>query len=166
MEQNRIEEIRERCDVTTRTIELSKIRSAAPKFFCEMTNTETVYNVTTSFDSLVAQVLEPLCSDIVFLLSEVERLTAELEAYKQKERDGLLVGLPCKSGDIIYQLRGKKHAHGAGVAARRVSCASVWGDGDYELHHQGQTPCRKSDLGVTWFLTEQAAIEAMEKEGE
>ncbi len=80
----------------------------------------------------------------------------------EAERDGRLVVLPCKTGDTIYQLRGKKHAKGIGISPRIVSCAHVWSNGDYSLSHQGMTICPKKDLGRIWFLTREEAEAALE----
>ncbi len=91
---------------------------------------------------------------------------ARVSEWAKAEAEGRLVVLPCKSGDVIYQLRGKKHANGAGVAPRRVSCVSVWGDGSYSVHHQGMTPCTSRDFGKTWFLTKNEAEVALAAEGE
>ena len=79
----------------------------------------------------------------------------------EADKDGRLVVLPCKTGDTIYQLRGKRHALGEGVSPRIISCAQVWADGDYELLHRGATPCTRRDFGKTWFLTRAEAEAAM-----
>ena len=87
----------------------------------------------------------------------------KLAAYEDFEEAGLLVQLPCKAGDTVYQLLGRKHARGECVWPRFVSYASVGSDGDYALHHQGQTPCTKAQLGISWFLTEEEAEAALRK---
>lgn len=71
--------------------------------------------------------------------------------------------LPVQSGDTVYQLRGKHHARGVGISPRHISGVMVWGD-DWAAYHQGNTPCRKSELGKTWFLTEVEAENALKKE--
>lgn len=86
-----------------------------------------------------------------------------LRELAQAEKAGRLVVLPCKVGDTIYQLRKPGHARGPGVSPRIVSCIEVRGR-DYAVCHQGMEPCLKRDLGKTWFLTLQEALEALRKE--
>lgn len=91
-------------------------------------------------------------------LGDIEHLRELVRA----EKEGRLVVLPCKTGDTIYQLRGRRHAKGIGVSPRIVSCAHVWSNGDYSLSHQGMTICLKKDLGRTWFLTREEAEATLE----
>lgn len=44
--------------------------------------------------------------EIEMLMNENKRLEAELAAYRTAEQDGTLLRLPCKVGDIIYDIRG------------------------------------------------------------
>ena len=84
----------------------------------------------------------------------------------QAEKEGRLVVLPCAVGDTVYQLRNRKHAKGVGISPRIVSSSCVWSDGSYALCHQGMTSCQRKDFGKTWFLTEEEANLALEKEGD
>ena len=89
----------------------------------------------------------------------------ELREMVQAKREGRCVVLPCKPSDVtVYQLRNKKHARGVGVSPRHISCATVWADGSYALHHQGQDDCLGRDLGKTWFLDEEGAVDALRRE--
>lgn len=89
-----------------------------------------------------------------------------LRERTQADQEGRCVVLPCKPSDVtVYQLRSKKHARGVGISPRRVYNTSVWGDGHYELHHQGLDDCLDRDLGKTWFLSREEAEAALrEKE--
>lgn len=88
-----------------------------------------------------------------------------LRELAQAGQEGRCVVLPCKPSDVtVYQLRNKKHARGAGISPRRVYNTSVWGDGHYELHHQGLDACLDRDLGKTWFLTKEEAEAALSGE--
>ena len=79
------------------------------------------------------------------------------------EKEGRCFVLPCNPSDTtVYQLRGKKHARGKGVSERHLSCAMVWGNGNYALYHQGEEPCLKRDFGKKWFLSEEEANNAVE----
>ena len=87
---------------------------------------------------------------------------AEAAALLTAKKEGRCVMLPCRPSDVtVYQMRSKKHALGIGISQRMVNCATVWGNGDYALHHQGADDCLKKDLGKTWFLTPAEAEEAM-----
>lgn len=90
---------------------------------------------------------------------------SRLRDLVQADREGRCVVLPCKpSGVTVYQLRNKKHARGRGVSPRHIGCATVWSGGHYQLEHQGFEPCRDRDFGITWFLDEDAAEEALKGE--
>lgn len=90
-----------------------------------------------------------------------------LRELVQANQEGRCVVLPCKPSDVtVYQLRSKKHARGVGVSPRRVFNTSVWGDGRYELQHQGLDACLDRDLGKTWFLTKEEAEAALKEEEE
>lgn len=91
----------------------------------------------------------------------LEDICGKLAPYEDAEEQGRLVVLPCKSGDTIYQLTSKNHARGKTVIPRIVSCATVWADGNYEINHQGQTPCLKVGLNKTWFLSRVEAEQAL-----
>lgn len=93
----------------------------------------------------------------------IPQILERLAAYEDAEEQGLLVILPVKAGDTVYQLRDKKHALGVGVHPRHISCVCVYGK-DWIAEHQGDKPCTKNDFGKTWFLTREEA-EAALKEG-
>lgn len=97
-------------------------------------------------------------------LKDPEKL-ARLRDIVLADEAGRLVVLPCKAGDIIYQMRKPGHARGPGISPRIVSCVEVRGQ-DYAVRHQGMEACLKRNLGKTWFLTEEAARVAMKKEAE
>ena len=88
-----------------------------------------------------------------------------LRELAQADREGRCVVLPCKPSDVtVYQLRNKKHARGVGVSPRHIACATVWADGSYVLHHQGQDDCLDRDFSKTWFLTREEAEAALRRE--
>lgn len=95
-------------------------------------------------------------------LATVQVLLDRLAAYEDAEEHGLLVILPVKAGDTIYQLRHKKHALGVGVHPRHISRVCVYGN-DWIAEHQGDKPCTKNDFGKTWFLTREEAEAALAK---
>lgn len=82
----------------------------------------------------------------------------------QKKQNGLLVELPCKVGDTVYQIRNKRHAKGVGISPRIISSICCWADGDYALTHPGMDYCQKKDFGKTWFLSREEAEESMKNE--
>lgn len=94
----------------------------------------------------------------------VPKIYCRLAKYEDAESAGLLVMPPVKAGDVIYQLRSKKHALGVGVSPRHVHCVMVWGT-DWSVCHSGQEDCRKKDFGKTWFLTKEEAEAALAKGG-
>ncbi|WP_087064459.1 hypothetical protein [Intestinibacillus massiliensis] len=90
-----------------------------------------------------------------------DKLPRAAELVKADDK-GLCMVLPCEPSAVtVYQLRSKKHALGVGISQRIVSCATVWGDGNYALHHQGADDCLKKDFGKTWFLTRAEAEAAL-----
>ena len=56
----------------------------------------------------------------------VQKTADKLCDYEDAEEQGLLVILPVKAGDTVYQLRDKKHALGVGVHPRHISCVCVY----------------------------------------
>ena len=99
----------------------------------------------------------------VEMMDKIPLAKNRLAAYEDAEEHGLLVWLPVKSGDTVYQLRDKKHALGVGVHPRHISCVCVYGN-DWIAIHQGDKPCTKKDLGKTWFLSREEAEAALAKE--
>lgn len=90
---------------------------------------------------------------------DINRIIQLLKA----DREGRCIILPCKpSGTTVYQIRKKKHACGEGISERHIHCATVWGDGSYELEHQGQTPCTNKDFNKTWFLDYEKAKKVLD----
>ena len=111
--------------------------------------------------------------DIINRLAAIEDILGDeydldrLRELAQADREGRCVVLPCKPSDVtVYQLRSKKHARGVGVSPRHISCATVWADGSYALHHQGQDDCLDRDFSKTWFLTREEAEAALRREQE
>ena len=109
--------------------------------------------------------------DIINRLASIEDTLGEeydldrLRELGQADREGRCVVLPCKPSDVtVYQLRNKKHARGVGVSPRHISCATVWADGSYALHHQGKDECLDRDFSKTWFLTREEAEAALRRE--
>ncbi len=97
---------------------------------------------------------------------EIQRLNNLLQEYKDLEEQGLLLMLPCKVGDTVYQIRNKRHAEGIGIAERMVSCINIYSTNNYSLLHQGMIECYSRELNKTWFLTrEEAEAKLKEMEG-
>lgn len=103
--------------------------------------------------------------EIKSLEGEWNAMRKVVDSYRSAEEQGRLVILPVKAGDTVYQLRDKKHALGAGVHPRHISCVCVYGN-DWFAEHQGDKPCTKKDFGKTWFLTREEAEAAMKGERE
>lgn len=122
--------------------------------------TEQMMKIPAALDRLAAYEnsdLEPevLAEFAPFLRELHENLGAmrRLRELARADADGRAFTVPCKVGDMIFQLRGKKHARGVGISSRIVSCIEVHADGQYSVCHQGMTPCLSRELGETWFLT-------------
>ena len=84
-------------------------------------------------------------------------LRERLKKYEDAEEQGLLLSLPVKVGDIVYQIRNKRHAEGIGISERRVSCINIYSTNNYSLLHQGMTECYSRELNKTWFLAREEA---------
>lgn len=86
----------------------------------------------------------------------------ELKEYKQLEEKGLLLKLPCKVGTNIYILNHHwiDEGHICGIAESDdidCFCFKVYEDPDT------YTIVAVDEFGVTWFLTEEAAEQELER---
>lgn len=102
----------------------------------------------------------------------IEALSAKLTAanrefaeYKDLERQGNLIKLPCKMGDMVYRInKGKKEPvipmRVIGIAIRNenelVMQTKDIADNNYNVYS-------KTSIGKTVFLTEEEAREALER---
>lgn len=91
---------------------------------------------------------------------EIKRLTAELKEYKQAEDSGLIVRMPCKTGNTVYSL-----TPFCEICEEPLACEACCEDNcitetkfDYDMIHM---------FGKTVFLTREEAEQALkEKESE
>ena len=115
---------------------------------------------------LVQKLIQTYREGRYIIMKEPEQAgVSRLRELARADREGRCVVLPCKPSDVtVYQLRNKKHARGVGVSPRHISCATVWADGSYALHHQGQDDCLDRDFSKTWFLTREEAEAALRRE--
>ena len=67
---------------------------------------------------------------------------------------------PVKIGQMVYQLRNNKHALGEGISPR-IICGFYFKSDGWRLDHMGNTPCFDCDFNKTWFLSYEAAENAL-----
>lgn len=97
--------------------------------------------------------------------SKAERIRELLKA----DRDGRLVVLPCKVGDTLYEVTGRKTISEYRVKDIRVELFCVFIEWEIEKGFvwQSLTGITQNEIGKTVFLTREeaeAALEAMEDE--
>lgn len=104
---------------------------------------------------------------------ENKRLREELSAYKNAEEQGLLIWLPCKIGDAVYQIKRctTKEAFSHGIPLDRHTTGRY--NRGYIMHYNRpwkivERPMVKSlylQIGKTVFLNREEAEKALEAIG-
>ena len=92
----------------------------------------------------------------MYATKELIECQKELQAYKDKQEQGLLIELPCKVGDTVYRLTASKNAY----YKTRVSRITIYEDSIWVHFFNGKGVSIK-EIGKTVFLTEAEAEEAL-----
>lgn len=82
---------------------------------------------------------------------------AELEDL---EEQGLLLKLPCKVGDIVYEIRKYSYCS-SGICRSEKSCSECRENAPYKVHKKKFKIYDLKELGKTVFLTQEKAEEAL-----
>lgn len=94
----------------------------------------------------------------------IEQLTEELKQYKDKQEQGLLIELPCKVGDTVYQI-GKGHYEiGTDITEYTVTAITIsQKDITISVKDKNQLgfPVSAIYLGKRLYLTRSEAEEAL-----
>lgn len=93
---------------------------------------------------------------------EVLELLKELKAYKEAEEERLLWKLPCKIGDIVYQVdKANKKVLTQKVLKIELE---VWGEGSHSMRIWFETAgsCFGIHFGKTVFFNKAEAMQALE----
>ena len=87
-----------------------------------------------------------------------------LNKYQTAEKDGRLVVLPCKAGDTLYEVTGRKTISEYRVKAIRVELLCVFIEWEIEKGFvwQSLAGITQNEIGKTVFLTREAAEKALE----
>ena len=113
---------------------------------------------------------------ILALQQEIEKLRAQLrhlcrdcdldrlEKLAEADRDGRLVALPCKVGDTLYEVTGRKTISEYRVKAIRVELFCVFIEWEIEKGFvwQSLAGITPNEIGKTVFLTREEAAKALE----
>ena len=89
-----------------------------------------------------------------------------LEKYQEAEKDGRLAVLPCKVGDTLYEVTGRKTISEYRVKAIRVELFCVFIEWEIEKGFvwQSLAGITQNEIGKTVFLTREEAEKALEVE--
>lgn len=89
---------------------------------------------------------------------------ARLRELAEADRDGRLVVLPCKVGDMLYEVTGRKTISVYKVRAIRVELFSLFIEWDIVegFVWQSLTGINAEEIGKTVFLTREKAARALE----
>lgn len=109
----------------------------------------------------LAEKLEDDLKELITCINEIQqeridRAISRLKSYEDAEEQGLLVRLPCKVGDTVWRIcgrRGKKF-----VAERTVLSVTMYEPEEFEIF----TNCTDW-LGKTVFLTREEAEKALKE---
>ena len=87
-----------------------------------------------------------------------------LEKYQEAEKDGRLAVLPCKVGDTLYEVTGRKTISEYRVKAIRVELFCVFIEWEIEKGFvwQSLAGITQNEIGKTVFLTREEAQKALE----
>ena len=106
--------------------------------------------------------------DILFnQTQEIRRLNGILQEYKDKEKQGLLIEMPCKVGSKVYEIVDDCN-FGADCHTRRMCSGCEYRDLHIEplyLTTELSIVSSMTDFGKTIFLTRSEAEEALAKMG-
>lgn len=95
----------------------------------------------------------------VYFYDEVMKVFDELISYRDAEEQGLLLRLPCKVGDTVYEASKFWNT----VLDRHVSCVGVYRDNRIFIRNG----CGDSfEFGKEVFLTREEAEQALKQMGE
>ena len=102
----------------------------------------------------------------MYATKELIECQKELQAFKDKQEQGLLISLPCKVGTVIYIVNRYWNAVEIGNICGFAECDDV----DcfcYKVYVDPDTyiPIAIADFGTEWFLTEAEAEEELAKMG-
>lgn len=108
---------------------------------------------------------------------EINRLNDILREYKELEEQGLLLKLPCKIGDTVYQIPSKVnydlnvlHGYDANNRVYHQKVSKIVLDGEYwylecdkDREYGTGRICLDIFFGETWFLTKEEAEQALKE---
>ena len=102
-------------------------------------------------------------------MAKLHSALMELKKYQEADKDGRLVVLPCKVGDTLYEVTGRKTISEYRVKAIRVELFCVFIEWEIEKGFvwQSLAGITQNEIGKTVFLTREeaeAALEAMKDE--
>lgn len=122
---------------------------------------------TKAFEGTSMQELLLQAADTIEALSaKLIAANKELAEYKDLERQGNLLKLPCKMGDMVYRInKGKKEP----VIAMRVIGFAIRNENEFVIQTKDIADdaddiykiYSKTDIGKHYFLTEEEAKEAL-----
>ena len=97
-------------------------------------------------------------------MAKLHSALMELKKYQEADRAGLLVVLPCKVGDTLYEVTGRKTISEYRVKAIRVELFCVFIEWEIEKGFvwQSLTGITQNEIGKTVFLTREEAEKALE----
>ena len=97
-------------------------------------------------------------------MAKLHSALMELKKYQEADRSGRLVVLPCKVGDTLYEVTGRKTISEYRVKAIRVELFCVFIEWEIEKGFvwQSLTGITQNEIGKTVFLTREEAEKALE----
>lgn len=115
------------------------------------------------------------CTECAEEHKQLAKWLEELKEYQDLEEQGLLLKLPCKIGDTVYQIPSKVNydlnvLHGYDVNNRvyNQKVSKIVLDGEYwylecnkDREYGTGRICLDRSFGETWFLTKEAAEQAL-----
>ena len=97
-------------------------------------------------------------------MAKLHSALMELKKYQEADKDGRLVVLPCKVGDTLYEVTGRKTISEYRVKAIRVELFCVFIEWEIEKGFvwQSLSGITQNEIGKTVFLTREEAEKALE----
>ena len=91
------------------------------------------------------------------------KMAQKLKAYEDKEEQGLLISVPCKIGDIIYEPTNRNTINEYRVTGIKKEAFAIWIEWKLEkgFVYQSIYGVEVGDIGKTVFLTRSEAEEAL-----
>lgn len=121
--------------------------------------------VTLDKDAFSGEIQETLDIEVSAAMEPIQKAIAELAEYEDAEEKGLLVNLPCKAGDTVYDISYQVNDSGILefiVESIRIekNCVYYYLSAEFSIMTMNDKVC-DDDFGKTVFLTPEAAQQAL-----